>query len=1093
MMPMDRIETDARSVTPVAPPSLATILRAARRSRALPTIALSVIFLAAGAGRLSAQEGKPAATSKIEFDRDIRPILSDNCYKCHGPDEKARKAKLRLDTKEGAFRVKDGKTVIVAGKSAESEIVRRITSHDPDELMPPPDSNRKLTLKQIDLLRRWVDQGAKWATHWAFNPIQVTAPPSVKNKNWPVNAIDRFVLARLEREKLAPSPAADRERLLRRVTFDLTGLPPTPGEREAFLADHSPNAYEAIVDRLLRSPRFGERMATRWLDLARYADTYGYQMDAPRPMWPYRDWVIKAFNENLPFDQFVTWQLAGYFLPNATREQRLATAFNRLHLQNEEGGVVEEEFRVAYVVDRVDTFGTAFLGLTFECTRCHDHKFDPLTMRDFYSLFAMFQNIDESGQNPYTGFVVTTPAPSLLLTDDATDARLADLARQIDAKERQIGALREAARSAFSEWVKTKPAAPPLPQPMAAFTFDGLKDGVLTNRVDAAKPGHAHESPTLIAGHAGQAAEFDGESGFTFPGLGHFNRTDAFSMSLWLRPPAAAERQVVLHHTKAPVDAGSRGYELLLEDGRPAVGIHHQWPGSSLKVRAKNALPTNAWTQVAFTYDGSSHAAGVRIYLDGRPVETEVIRDKLRKDITYNGGEPDLEIGFRFRDSGFKGGAVDDFQIFNRALTPIEMAQVAGRNELQLAWTTKPDALSPEQKERLLDYYAAEVYPPGRQHAAELAGLRVEQNRVVDPLPEIMVMEELPQPKPAYLLKRGAYDAHGDPVTANTPGILPPLPAAAPRNRLGLAQWLISADNPMLARVTVNRAWQMMFGRGIVETADNFGAQGALPTHPELLDWLARDFTTSGWNYKALLKRIAMSATYRQSSQASPEALARDPANRLLARGPARRLTAEMIRDQALADSGLLVEKLGGPSVKPYQPAGLWEIAASNPHYDQGHGDELHRRSLYTFWRRTIPPPAMISFDAPERNVCSVNRQSTSTPLQALTLLNDPQIVEAARHLSERMLATGGASLDDQISWAFRLVTTRQPKPAELAVLKRLFAEQRELFAADPQAAARLLAVGESANDPSLPPADLAAGTALAEALLNHDDAIMER
>ncbi len=1037
----------------------------------------------------------PAAAGKggVDFSRDILPVLSDNCFQCHGPDEKARKGKLRLDTKEGAFRIKDGKTVIVPGKSAESELFVRITTEDPDDVMPPPESNHKLTTRQITLVRQWIDEGAPWGRHWAFNPIQSPKPPRVRNTRWPVNDIDRFVLARLERDGLAPAPEADRERLLRRITFDLTGLPPTPAELDAFLCDRSSHAYEGVVERLLNSPRFGERTATQWLDVARYADTYGYQMDAPRPVWPYRDWVIRAFNQNLPFDQFVTWQLAGDLLPNATKDQRLATAFNRLHLQNEEGGVVEEEFRVSYVVDRVDTFSTAFLGLTLECSRCHDHKFDPLTMRDFYSLFAFFQNIDEAGQNPFTGFVDYTPVPTLLLSDAATDARLAKLSQRIAVKERQAGALREAARGSFLEWLKSKPDDPEVPGLAAAYSFEVIETNKIANSIDASKPGNAYEGPLLVDGRHGKAAELNGENGFTFPGIGHFTRVDSFSIGLWLKTAARSARQVVLHHTKAPADAGSRGYELLLEDGHVAVGLHHMWPGNSLKVRSIAALPAQEWVHVAFTYDGSSRAEGVRIFIDGAPAQTEVIRDKLSKDLTYQGGEPELTIGYRFRDAGFKGGQVDEFRVFNRCLTPIEVSEVAGRDELRVAWKAGPDSLDSIQRERMLDYYVANLYSPAKQFYAELTALRRDQSRTVNPIPEIMVMDELPQPKPAYILKRGAYDAPGDRVGPDTPKSLPPFPSDAPRNRLGLAQWLLAPDNPLMARVTVNRAWQMMFGRGIVETSDNFGAQGAVPTHPQLLDWLAHDFMASGWNYKGLLKKIAMSAAYRQSSKASPDLLSRDPDNLWLARGPARRLTAEMFRDAALAVSGLLVEKIGGPSVKPYQPPGLWEIAMGNRKYDQGSGEDLHRSSLYTFWKRTVPPPAMIAFDAPERNVCIVRRQSTSTPLQALGLLNDTQVVEAARFVSERMLKEGGVALDTQIRWAFRLVTSRYPTTDELAVLKQLFLEQRDLFARDQQAAAQLLAVGEAPNDPTLPPVDLAAGTVLAQALLNYDEAVMRR
>ncbi|HEX4613499.1 MAG TPA: DUF1553 domain-containing protein, partial [Urbifossiella sp.] len=955
----------------------------------------------------------PAATCQpapVDFGREVLPILSDACFNCHGPDAKARKARLRLDDKDSPF----DRGVIVPGKAAESELIARLNEADPDRVMPPPSLKRTLTPQQIDTLTRWVNQGAKWGTHWAFErPRAVDVP---KSRTPAAHPIDAFVLARLEREGLRPTPPADKERLLRRVTLDLTGLPPTPAEMDAFLADAAPDAYEKVVDRLLASPRYGERMATEWLDVARFADTHGYQMDRYRAVWPYRDWVIAAFNRNLPFDQFVTWQLAGDLLPNATKEQRLATAFNRLHMQNEEGGVVEEEFRVAYVVDRVNTFGTAFLGMTFECCRCHDHKYDPISMRDFYSLFAFFQNIDESGQTSY--FTASMPVPTLLLTTTEQDTKLAELRRTVAAKEAAVATAREAARPAFAAW--KRPEKLDVPGLVAAYSFDEVKGNQLPNTADAKKPGNAHEGPKLVPGKTGQAAELNGENGFTLPGVGHFTRDDPFTLSLWVKPSDHAPRAVVVHHSMAPIDAGSRGYELLLENGRVAVGLHHMWPGNALKVRTKDAVPVGTWTQLTVTYDGSSRAAGVRIYLDGRPVDPEIVRDKLTKDISYGGNEPNLAIGYRFRDNGFKGGAVDEFRVYDRALTAAEVAAESGR---------------PVVAETLFDYFVSAVHEPSRKAAGELRAARKALTAFVNPIPEIMVMDELPAPKPAFVLTRGAYDAHGERVTAGTPKVMPPFPADAPRNRLGLAHWLTQPDHPLLARVTVNRAWQAMFGHGLVETADNFGTQGARPTHPELLDWLAREFVTSGWDHKKLLRTIALSATYRQSSRAAPDLLARDPHNELLARGPARRLSAEMLRDQALAASGLLVERLGGPSVRPYQPAGLWEeLAMGRPRYDQSRGNDLYRRSLYTFWKRTVPPPGMMTLDAADRSNCSVRRQSTSTPLQALVLLNDVQFVEAARFVGQRMLREGGRTPAEQTSWAFRLLTGRRPTDAERAV-----------------------------------------------------------
>lgn len=1031
----------------------------------------------------------PSFAEPVDFARDILPVLSDACFHCHGPDEEAREAKLRLDTKDGLYRTLDGITVVTPGKVADSELIARILSHDEEEIMPPKKATRQLTAKEIETFKRWVEEGAPYGTHWAYTPMKKPELPVVQNTSWPANEIDRFILARLEAEKLAPAPVSDKERLIRRLTLDLTGLPPTPAETDAFLADKDTSAYEKVVDRLLASPRYGERVATEWLDLARYADTHGYQADRYRPMWPYRDWVIKAFNDNLPFDQFATWQIAGDLLPNATKEQRLATAFNRLHSQNEEGGIVEEEFRVAYVVDRVNTFGTAFLGATFECARCHDHKYDPISARDTYSLFSFFQNIDESGQTSH--FTDAMPVPAMLLSTDEQDKALAGLQDKISSKEKEVASLRKTGSEAFENWLKDKGAQPEIKDAVVALDFETRNDRTLPNPADAAKPGKVVEEPKLVPGKVGQGAALDGENGFTIPGAAHFNRADAFSISIWIHPTQIAERAVLAHHSKAPIDAGSRGYELLLENGFVSFGLHHMWPGNSLKVISKTKIEAGSWTHLTATYDGSSRADGVHVYINGVRTELATIRDGLTKDITY-GTEPDLAIGFRFRDAGFKDGMVDEFRVFKRALTSLEASQLSGRDDFKTAWAAS--APTPEQKAALLEFYLETIHPPSLQAASELHKLREEQRLLIEPIPEAMVMHELPQPKKAFILKRGDYDQHGEEVTADTPKFLPPFPADAPRNRLGLARWLLDPEHPLTSRVTVNRAWQMMFGRGLVETSDNFGTQGAAPTHPELLDWLARDFIAGGWNYKALLKKIAMSATYRQASHGNAPAIAHDPQNQYLARSPVRRLTAEMLRDQALAASGLLVEKTGGPSVKPYQPPGLWEeLASGKPNYGQGAGEDLHRRTLYTFWKRTVPPPAMVTFDAADRSYCTVKRQSTSTPLQALALLNDVQIVEAARFIGQRMLKEGGADTDARTAFVFRLITGRQPQPKEKAILKRLYEEQLALFTSQPENAGKLVQFGETKSDASLPPAELAAATVLAKAILNHDEAVFRR
>ena len=1035
-----------------------------------------------------------AAERKVDFRWDVLPILSDACFKCHGPDEPKREAKLRLDTKESLFRTHEGVTVVRPGKPGDSALVQRIISKDPEKVMPPRNAVRQLTPEEISTLQRWVSEGAPWAGHWAFAPIGKPVPPSGGGKGGP--AIDAFVIDRLKREQWTLSPEADRERLLRRVTLDLTGLPPTPEERKAFLADTSADAYERVVDRLLASPRYGERMAADWMDIARFADTHGYQLDRTRAMWAWRDWVIQAFNRNMRFDQFVTEQLAGDLLPTATKSQRLATAFNRLHNQNEEGGIVEEEYRQAYVADRVITFGTAFLGLTLDCARCHDHKYDPITQKDFYSLASFFQNIDEAGQISYKGFADSMPVPTLLLTTDEQDRQLEALQRKTEAAERNLAAVKEGAAGAFSDWLAHRGPLPPVSQGLiAGFTFDEMKDDAVANSVASGPPGIAVESPRLKADRGGKVVEFSGENGFKFPGVGHFHRTDSFSLAIRVHPPAVhAPRAVVLHRSKAATDAGSRGYEILLENGRVAFGLHYLWPGASIKVVSKTSIAPNAWTHLAVTYDGSSRALGARVYIDGKRVPVEVVRDGLYKDVTYDGTEPDLAIGYRFRDNGFIGGRVDDLSVYDRELTALEVDAVSGGERFARAWEKGATEWNAEEQEDMRAYFLSVVYQPAREAQRELKRLREEQNRLVMSVPEAMVMQEMPQPRKAHVLVRGAYDAPGEEVTAATPAALPPMAADLPRNRLGLARWLVSADNPLMARVTVNRLWQMMFGNGLVETSDNFGLQGAQPTHPDLLDWLAHDFMSTGWDVKRALRQMALSATYRQSSIGTPERIARDPHNHLLARGPSRRLTSEMLRDQALAVSGLLVEKIGGPSVKPYQPPGLWEeIAMGKPVYDQGKGEDLHRRSLYTFWKRTVPPPAMILFDAAERNVCTVKRQSTSTPLQALALLNDVQWIEAARFIGERMLREGGRGLRSQLAWVFPLVTGRHAGERELTVLTQMYEEQSKLFAGDPSSAERLLNMGDARGDATLPVTDRAAATVIAQALLNFDETLMRR
>jgi hypothetical protein len=1035
---------------------------------------LGVALFAWTAARAEQSPSAPAP-ARIDFTRQIRPLLSDRCFRCHGPDASRRKAELRLDVREGAFKkLPAGWAIVKPGDPAKSELIRRITTDEIEDMMPPGDSHLSLNEDEKALLTRWVAEGADYKPHWSFARVESTPAPAVHGAT-SANPIDAFVRARLDREGLVPAPPASRATLIRRLAFNLTGLPPSLEEIDAFAADQSPDAYARVVDRYLASPAYGERMAMDWLDLARYADTYGYQNDFDRDMSAYRDWVIDAFNRNLPYDQFLTWQLAGDLLPAPTREQRIATAFNRLHRQTNEGGSVEEEFRTEYVVDRVNTFGTSMLGLTVECARCHDHRFDPITQRDYYGLFAFFNNIDESGL--YSHFTLSTPSPSLLLWPAGKQDEHERLTAKMRALELQLREMSRAARKAFAA---ATPAPIALPSPVVHLEFTRADGDKTPDSVASRKPADLKDSPAVADG----VVRFSGDNSIVHPSAPVFRRTDAFSIVIRLRPGETQDRAVVLHQSRAWTDAGSRGYELTLDHGRPFFGVIHFWPGNAIAVRAVKPLPLEAWSQIAVTYDGSSRAAGIHLYLDGAPLATEVVRDRLYKDITYEPGtdnvneQPRLTVGARFRDSGFKNGSVDDLQIFPAELTEAEVNVLAAQ---------KPAARA------AFAHFMARRYEPSLAARAELARLRVAENALIASVPEIMVMEEMRTPRPAHRLDRGSYDAAREVVGRETPASLPPFPKGQPRNRLGLARWLTARDNPLAARVVVNRIWRTQFGRGIVATQEDFGSQGRLPTHPELLDFLAARFMESGWDVKALQRLIVTSATFQQSSHVPAELVTRDPDNLLLARGPSRRLAAESIRDSALAASGLLERTIGGPSVKPYQPAGLWEQAGTGKTYKQDTGANLYRRSLYTFWRRTSPPPSMITFDAMSREVCTAKREVTTTPLQSLVLLNDPQFVEAARRLAESAMTRfpdDGAARHRTI---FRALTGRVPDAAETAILARLFDEQRALFAAHADDAGRLLAVGEKRSDESLGRVDLAALTMVASAVMNFDEFVVTR
>jgi len=924
------------------------------------------------------------APRALDFNRDVRPILSDRCFRCHGPDAGARKRELRLDLEDGSRALlKDGKRAIVPGDLVASELARRIQSGDPDEVMPPPAQNRPLSAAQQDILLRWIREGAKYAPHWAF-----VAPKST------TGSIDGLVRARLAEAGLTPNPEADRPTLRRRAALALTGLPPAADAGED---------YESFVDALLASPRFGEHMAAGWLDAARYADTFGYQSDWECHLWPWRDWVIAAFNANMRYDEFVREQLAGDLLLNATKEQRIATAFNRLHRMTNEGGSIDEEFRQEAIGDRVSTYGTAILGLTVECARCHDHKYDPIGQRDFYGLGSFFGAIDEAGTYPYS--IHATARPALRLSTSEQDRELV---------------LRHAAVVAAEAEVAQTSRERPLPAPLKSYPLEGA-----------------------IEGPVGKATHLDGDSGPSLGDMPAFKRCDPHSLVFWMRCPDRKQRATVIHTSTFTIETDQQGYQLLLEDGRLSWQVIHFWPGSAAAIRTRGEFPLGRWVEIALTYDGSSRAAGLHVYLDGVEAPAEIVRDHLDGPADVRS----FQIGFRDRDVGFKDGDVDELRVYDSELSAREVARIhAGEAP------------------------AASAQPPSAALEA-LRNARASEQELLESIPELMVMEATAHPRPAYVLARGAYDQpdKSGPVAPDRAlDALLPFDPNWPHDRLGLANWTLDPRNPLTARVEVNRLWAQCFGRGLVATQENFGTQGEYPSNPELLDSLAVQFMRSGWDVKVLLKRIVLSATFRRSSNATSAMLEKDPENRLLARGPSVRLSAEMLRDQALCASGLLAEKLGGPSVKPWQPPGLWEDAGVSTAggYTPDTGANAHRRSLYTFQKRTSPPPDMLLFDSGSREKCLARRQSTNTPLQALVLLNDPVFVECARALAERAAREAGDEPGARITHAFQLLTARDPRPKELEALRGLF--DRESRADAPLHALTLVCSTILASDAAL-------------------------
>ena len=1038
---------------------------------ALTLVAVFGVVVASPAANLSA---------KIDFNRDIRPLLADNCYACHGPDAGKRKAGLRLDLKDGALApLKSGEIAIVPGDLAKSELIARITAKDEDDLMPPVKTGKQLTAKQVDLLKRWIAQGAQWKAHWSFIKPERPPAPAVKDKHWPRNPLDTFILARLDKEGLRPAKAADQATLIRRVTFDLTGLPPTPAEVDEFLADLKPEAYERLVDRLLQSPRYGEHEARYWLDAARYGDTHGLHLDNERSLWPYRDWVVGAFNRNQPFDEFTTEQLAGDLLPAPTREQKIASGFNRCNVSTSEGGAIDDEFYVRYAVDRAETTATAWMGLTVGCAVCHDHKFDPISQKEFYQFYAFFNNFNEKAMDGNA----LLPAPTMKLPTAEQEAKLTQLDESLAVAEKRI-------RDETIKINYTEPERRPSVSTNPPADFVWVED-------DFPKGAQAEAS-----GEAGALKWI--ENGKVHSGKRAITRTDkGLAQDFFTQ---AAQPLIVGKDDKLFA-------YVYLDPANPPKAIMLQYHTSEWLHRAnwgdEDAIP--------FGDKGTSQ----KLLLGALPKTGEWVR--LEIDV----GKLELKPGTKIDGMAFTqfGGTV----YWDQAGIVTATAQEDFSAVSQLAWEEQakekkdlPKALAnalkaaadkrtEAEKEGLREYYLANIYAPTRATFAPLVSARediqMQRAELDKAIPATMISREMETPRGAFILKRGQYDQRGDPVQPGVPGVLPPLATGATTNRLDFARWLVSPEHPLTARVTVNRFWQQFFGTGIVKTSGDFGAQGEWPSHPELLDWLACEFMQPsvsqpstlnhqppvGWDVQHLLRLIVTSATYRQNSSVTPKLWQADPANRLLARGPRFRLDAEMIRDNALFVSGLLVEKMGGRGVRPYQPSGIWEAvgytSSNTAKFEQDHGEALYRRSLYTFWKRTAPPPYLSTFDAPSREKYCTRRERTDTPLQALVTMNDPAYVEAARQLSARMLEHT-AKPEDRLNFGFRLVTARQPLASERTAMQGALKKFLTKYQGDPEAAKKLIAVGESPVNEKLNASEFAAYTMVASLLLNLDETL---
>lgn len=1049
--------------------------------------------MAAGAAANAA-----AADASVQFNRDIRPIISENCFQCHGPDPGSRKAGLRLDTKDGFFAKTDKRgPTVMAGKPDESPLFQRITATDPDDVMPPPESHRELKPAQKELLKSWIIQGAPWEPHWSLIKPQRPGVPThftVHGSRFTVrNAIDALALKELEEKGLGPAPEADRRTLARRLSLDLTGLPPDPAYVEAFVNDASPDYYEKFVRKLMDSPHWGEHRARYWLDAARYADTHGLHFDNYREMWPYRDWVIGAFNRNQPFDRFTVEQIAGDLLPDRTLDQLIATGFHRCNITTNEGGTIVEENLANYARDRAETTSWVWLGLTANCAVCHDHKFDPIPTRDFYALSAFFRNTTQSGLDGN----VKDSTPSVAVPAGTDQRRWDALPAEVATAKASLDERKKSAAPRFEQWL----AAARPDDVQKEVSDDALVASVPLNEGAGIEINATCGQPMKFKatgpvvwrpdGKVGPAATLKAGATFDLGNLGDFEKDKAFSYGAWVNCAGTNAFAGIIARMDERTDY--RGWDLFQHGANYAVHIVGKWPDDALKVTTtKSPVKPGEWQHVFVTYDGSGKPAGVRIFVNGDVAPTNTEHDSLRSSIRTS---VPLRLGQRSVGQVFEGGSLQDVRVYSRRLKAAEVKSLAQAGSLRAMLALDAQKRTPQQRDALFDYFLTANDAAYKAAQAELAALEAEREAIKARSPVTHVQQEKMDSMPvAAVLFRGQYDQPKEKLAAATFSALHPLPEKAPNNRLGLAEWLVSPENPLTARVTVNRFWQEVFGTGLVKTAEDFGIMGDLPANPELLDWLAVEFRESGWDVKHLFRLIVTSSVYRQSAVATPDKLEKDPQNRLLSRGPRFRMDAEMVRDYALFASGSLNPKVGGPSVKPYQPEGVWEAVAmpesNTRNYKRDDGDGLYRRSLYTFWKRSAPPASLEIFNATAREVSCIRRERTNTPLQALVTMNDPQFVEAARNLAQLALRAAPTDPGKAVDFMAKRLLARSLRPEENEIISTTHNQSLAWYQANPQAAKDLLAVGESKADPKFDPALLASWTLLANQMMNLDEVL---